>query len=320
VIGWAALGLGAAGLATLLRARAHDGRATRDFPPEGQILEIDGVPVHALQMGQGPDLVFIHGASGNIRDVTHSLMPRLATRYRVTALDRPGLGHTGRLPGHGGLFDPAAESPAEQARLLQDAAARLGVQRPVVIGQSYGGAVALAWALGRPDTIAGLVSLAGVAMPWPGKLGLRTRIIGTRAGGALLPPVLAAWLPDRVVARAIEDIFAPQAPPPGYMDHIGAPLILRAAAFRANGRQVNSLRPHVVAMAPHYPALRLPIEIVHGDADTTVPLEIHSEPLSRLVPGARLTVLPGIGHMPHHAAPEAVEAAIDRAVTRAGLH
>lgn len=283
------------------------------------MIEVNGVPVHAVVMGAGPDLVLIHGASGNARDFTFDLAPRLASRYRVIIFDRPGLGHTGRLPGHGGLLDAHAESPAEQARLLRAAAAQLEADRPLVLGQSYGGAVALAWAVEHSDSIAALVSLAGVALPWPGKLGLRTRITGTALGGAILPALVAAWVPERLIAAAIDEIFAPQSPPPGYLAHIGAPLTLRAESFRANGRQVNSLRPHIVSMAPRYSTLDLPVEIVHGDADTTVPLKVHSEPLAHRVPGARLTVLPGIGHMPHHAAPEAVIAAIDRAADRAGL-
>jgi pimeloyl-ACP methyl ester carboxylesterase len=70
---------------------------------------------------------------------------------------------------------------------------------------------------------------------------------------------------------------------------------------------------------PRYGEIDVPVEILHGDADDTVPLAVHSEPLSRQLPNARLTVLPGVGHMLHHADPDAVEAAIDRAATRAGL-
>jgi pimeloyl-ACP methyl ester carboxylesterase len=72
-------------------------------------------------------------------------------------------------------------------------------------------------------------------------------------------------------------------------------------------------------MSPLYPQITIPVEIVHGDADVTVPLAIHSEPLSRLVPDAHLTVLHGVGHMPHHIYPDTVIAAIDRAAARAGL-
>ena len=63
----------------------------------------------------------------------------------------------------------------------------------------------------------------------------------------------------------------------------------------------------------------MPIEIVHGTADEVVPIGVHSEPLARQIPGAVLTRLEGIGHMPHHAAPDAVEAAIHRAAARARL-
>ena len=114
-------------------------------------------------------------------------------------------------------------------------------------------------------------------------------------------------------------IFTPQPVPDGYSAHVGVGLTLRREALRANARQVNSLRPHVVEMSPLYPSLRLPVEILHGTEDTIVPLDIHSVPLSRQIPEATLTVLEGVGHMPHHADPDAVTEAIDRAAIRAGL-
>jgi len=108
--------------------------------------------------------------------------------------------------------------------------------------------------------------------------------------------------------------------PDGYIDHIGAPLTIRPDSFRANARQVNTLRPHIVDMAPRYAAeLTVPLEIIHGDTDITVPLEIHSIPLAQQVPHANLTVLEGVGHMPHHTDPQAVEDAIDRIAAQAGL-
>ena len=71
-------------------------------------------------------------------------------------------------------------------------------------------------------------------------------------------------------------------------------------------------------MVPDYPALGMPIEAVHGDVDTTVGLHIHARKLERDAQPSNLSVLPGIGHMPHHTAPEAVLAAIDRAAARVG--
>lgn len=287
-------------------------RPERRYPPTGTLLGIGGVRVHAHVEGTGPAVVLIHGASGNARDFTFDLVGRLAGRYRVIAFDRPGLGHTGHLP-------LRAESPADQAALLDAAASALGVERAVLVGHSYGGAVALAWAVTRPERVAAVVSLAGVAHPWEGGLGLWYRVASSRIGGATVVPLMARLAPRSLVERAVAEIFAPQPVPEGYLSHIGLDLTLRPETLRANARQVNGLKPHVIALAARYPDLAVPIEIVHGTNDTIVPLEIHSRPLARRAPGARLTVLPGVGHMPHHADPAATVAAIDRAAERAGL-
>jgi pimeloyl-ACP methyl ester carboxylesterase len=308
-----------AGCGVLLdgRATSRERAAEAAHPPEGAFVAVGGRQVHYIQRGRGPDVVLIHGASGSTRDFSFGFVDRLATRYRVTAFDRPGLGFTDRASdAFGGALNTAAESPAVQAAMLAAAARELGIVRPVVLGHSYGGAVALAWGLDHDP--AALVVVAGASNPWPGGLGALYNVNASALGGAGVVPLITAFAPDDRAARVIDSIFAPQPAPPGYADHIGVGITLRRETLRANARQVNSLRPHVVAMAARYPTLGLPVEIVHGDLDTIVPLAIHSEPLSRQIPGARLTVLPGIGHMPHHAAPEAVEAAVDRAVARAG--
>jgi pimeloyl-ACP methyl ester carboxylesterase len=142
---WLLLALVAFTGVTLWKAARHERQAEATWPPEGDFLTIDGHRVHYVVMGEGPDLVLIHGASGNTRDFTHALAGRLAARYRVIVMDRPGLGYTDRI-------DPQGASLAAQAGLLADAATRLGADRPIVFGHSYGGAVALAWALTGPTT------------------------------------------------------------------------------------------------------------------------------------------------------------------------
>lgn len=295
--------------------------AEREYPPEGQFINVNGRQVHAVVRGQGPDVVLIHGAGGNAREFTFSFMDRLTDRYRVIVFDRPGLGYTDRAAAqYEGAFTTTAEGPEEQAAMLQAAAAQLGADKPIVLGHSYGGSVALAWALNFPDNTAGVVNLAGPSHPWPGDLGAYYKVNGSALGGAIVPPLIAAFATDQRIEDAIEGIFTPQPVPEGYVDHIGGPLTIRPASFRANARQVNTLRPHIVAMAPRYASeLTMPIEILHGDADTTVPLDIHSVPLKAAVPQANLTVLKGVGHMPHHAAQDQVEAAIDRIAQQLGL-
>jgi pimeloyl-ACP methyl ester carboxylesterase len=211
------------------------------------------------------------------------------------------------------------ESPAEQAALLDAAAEALGIDRAIIVGHSYGGAVAMAWALEAPDRVAGVVSLAGATMPWDGELGAWYRIASSDLGAASVVPLVSALVPRRVARNAVNSVFEPQTPPAGYAEFIGVGLSLRVASLRANARQVNSLKPYVTLMADRYGALDIPVEALHGTADTIVPLSVHSAPMVERLPDARLSVLRDVGHMPHHFAPDATMAAIDRTAARAGL-
>ncbi len=277
------------------------------FPPLGRILLVEGRRVHALTRGTGPDLILIHGASGNLRDLM-PLIALLAPNWRVTAFDRPGLGWS----------DPIPDGPSlrAQALHLSQAASDLGIRDPVILGQSYGGSVALAWALHASLRPRGLVLVSSPSLPWPGALDPWYRLTNTWIGRALVVPLAAAFVPDAHVDAAISGIFAPDPAPEGYLGYIGAGLSLRRSALLTNTAQVNALRANIVAQSALYPILTLPIELIHGTADTIVPLTIHSQPLSAILPQAHLTVLPGTGHMPHHADPGVILAAIERAGLR----
>ncbi|PVA11640.1 alpha/beta hydrolase [Pelagivirga sediminicola] len=293
-----------------ISASMRETQATRDFPPEGRLLDVGGRQVHAVVMGTGPDLVLIHGASGNTRDMTFSLAPRLAERYRVIVIDRPGLGYTDRLNATGATL-------TQQAALLRDTARQLGAERPIVMGQSYGGAVALAWAAHYPEDLAALVLASAPSNTWDTGLGTFYDVTSSRWGQALIVPLITAFVPKSVVENAVEAVFAPQKAPKGYAEYLGAPLTLRRVSLRANADQRANLLSEIKDLIPLYGDITVPTEIVHGIADTTVGLQIHSEKLVHQIEGAVLTRLPGIGHMTHQVAQQAVIDAIDRAATRA---
>ena len=304
--------LGGLALLTQYRAARNEARAEAAYPREGQMLDVDGTPVHAVVMGDGPDVVLIHGASGSTRDMTFALAPALAQNYRVIVLDRPGLGWTTRLNSDGA-------SITEQAALLSAAAAQLGANSPIVVGQSYGGAVALAWAVNHPDQLSALVTLAAASHPWNTPLDTLYRVNSSTLGSALVVPLITAFvLPDRVES-AVNGVFTPQNAPDGYADHFGPGMTLRRHSLRENALQRANLLDEIRALSPLYPQITVPTEVLHGTSDDTVSLSIHSEPLARRVPGAVLTTLVGIGHMPHHVALTDVTAAVDRAASRAGL-
>ena len=95
--------------------RAHEARAEAAFRPSARFWTWTAAGPCGGD-GHGPDLVLIHGASGNLRDFTFDLAARLADRYRVIVFDRPGLGYTDRHAPAG------ADASRQQADLLLQAA------------------------------------------------------------------------------------------------------------------------------------------------------------------------------------------------------
>ncbi|ARE38265.1 Beta-ketoadipate enol-lactone hydrolase [Rhodovulum sp. P5] len=306
------LGLGAAFMLGACSPALRGQNLLSAYPVAGRMMLVQGHKVHVHVAGRGPDVILLHGASANLRDFTFDLVGRLSGGFRTIAFDRPGLGYSDSI-------DPEGESPAEQAALLDAAAAQFGVRRAIVLGHSYGAAVAMAWAVYHPQRVAAAVTLSGVTMPWPGGLGPLNPILSSDLGGATLAPLLSALVPRQTAAKAVRIFFAPQAVPPGYAAHVGVDLALQPSIIRANARQIAILKPHIIAQAAQYPRVAIPVEVVHGTADRIVPSARHAAPFADTLPDARLTLLPGVGHMPHHVRLDRVVAIIRRAAHRAGL-
>ena len=260
-------------------------------------------------------MILIHGAGGNWQDFTFSLIPKLKGEFRLIAIDRPAHGHTGRITNR----KSDVESLNEQADLLHAAAQLVGAKKPIILGQSYGGAVALAYGLRHPDDTSGLVIVSGVSNPWEGDLDLWYRLTDTWFGRHVLIPVTSAFANDQKANETLETIFTPDPVPRGYLEHMGYGLAIRPAQLKTNAMMVNALLPQIEEQSWHYGGLNLPVEILHGTADTIVPHDVHALPLSQKLPNARLTTLEGIGHMPHHADEPSTIAALRRLAKRAGL-
>ena len=271
----------------------------------GETAMIDGTALHYERTGSGPPLVLIHGASGNLRDWTFRAADRFAATREVIAFDRPGHGLSGTP-------ETGIASLSAQASAMRTALSGMGIERATIVGHSYGGSVALAWALDAPDSVSGLMLLAAPSHEWPGGVGFSNEVLTTPAIGPLLARSASLFVTEGFAERAVAGVFEPQEPPPGYLDHLRLDLILQPSSLRANALQLTALKPQVAAMQSRYGELAMPVEILHGTADDTVWLTIHSEPLAAEAPDARLTRLDGVGHMVHHAALPQVEAALAR--------
>ena len=288
---------------TLAMSRRLDAR----FPPRGGFVEVDGVSQHYPERGpaEAParaTIVLLHGASGNEADLMLPLGDRLAARgYRVLSFDRPGLGWSDRP----GLAE--ADTPAGQGRLLRGALERLGTGPVILVGHSLAGVLATHFALDHGEALAGLVLLAPVTHPWPGGgIDWYYRLAARPVVGRLFTHLLSLPFGLARLEASLAGVFAPQAVPADYAERTGVGLVLHPRRFRANARDVARLYEVVCEQAPRLSAIDVPTTIVTGDRDEIVLTQIHSYGSAGDIPGARLVVLPGVGHSPHWAAPDAV--------------
>ncbi len=291
------------------KRQAAAARAPRASKPRNRFVTVEGVRLRYAVHGQGRPLVLIHGNGTMIEDFELSgIVATLARRYRVILFDRPGFGHSAR---------PARRdwTPASQATLLVAAAARLKATHPIVVGHSWGAMVACAWALDHPQSLSGLVVVAGFYFP-SSRLDLDNSLSALPGVGAALRASMAnglgRWLGPSVAAK----LFAPNAPPPVWLAGFPAKLALRRSQLDASAADTAAMNPAATGMATRYAHIAAPTAILTGDGDRIVDPASQSMLLARRLRGAELVVLPGVGHMVHHSAPAALVAAIDAVAAR----
>jgi pimeloyl-ACP methyl ester carboxylesterase len=198
--------------------------------------------------------------------------------------------------------------------MIDETLAKLGVDRAIVVVHSLAGALGALLALDYPQRVEGLVMLAGVTYPWPGGVGTYNDIVTTPVVGPLLAYTITLPLGYFLTEMGGRAVFAPQTMPDGYIDKTATPLVLRPRNFLANAWDLVTLKPAVVAQAPRYAEIRVPTLVITGSADTIVSPEIHSRRFAATVPGAKLIVLPNVGHMVQNAAPDLISSEIDRMI------
>ena len=273
------------------------------LPPEHETVEVKGRTLHYIRQGSGPPLVLLHGASSSLRDWTFQHVDVLSRNWTVIAFDRPGLGAS----------DPASDpSLSAQGLLMRRALSALGIGRVTLAGHSFGGAVALAWALDAPDSVAGMVLTGAPSHAWPGTAGRLYDLTNTPVIGWAFSEALPWVVAKSTIKERVSSAFEPQAMPNGYIEHTDPRRVTFPPAYRRNAAQVGILKKQLEAMTPQYGNLSMPLQIIHGEADDTVSATIHSIPLAKAAQNADLHLLPGMGHMPHHMAPEVFYQAIDR--------
>ena len=298
----AAAAVSAAATAVWVERRSRG--AERDHPPTGRLVDVDGVRLHYVEKGEGPPVVLLHGNALSLVDFQASgLFDRLAVDHRVIAFDRPGFGHSTRPRDR--LWTPSA-----QADLLYAALALLGVERPAIVGHSLGAAVALAWALDRPDDVRSLVLLAGYYYPTLRADALLTAPVALPLLGDVMRYTVTALSARALIGPMIKATFSPRDVPPDFFPRLSREMLVRPSQLRASTEDATFMVPSAAGLVKRFGELHLPVTIYAGSEDKVVDTDTQAVRLHREVPHSQLVVLPGVGHMVHYAEPDRIAAGV----------
>jgi pimeloyl-ACP methyl ester carboxylesterase len=245
--------------------------------------------------GSGEPLVLIHGIGHTWRG-WRPMLPLLEERFDVLAVDLPGFGHSDPFPPG---FDSTPEALADA---VEDEMARAGFDRAHIAGNSLGGWIALELARrGRAETVVGL-SPAGLQhgreKDWGAGIlkGMRWLAQNAPAREPLLRnPITRSLFAGPTVAR------------PWKLD---PDELIEEADLFANCPGFDATLPHTFHAQPReLTSLDVPVLILWGTLDVIL-LPRQGRRFERLIPGAELRYIKGIGHVPMSDAPEELAEAI----------
>ena len=300
---------------------------------QSKFVTVDGARLHFVIKGAGRPVILIHGNPGSCQDWARLYNP-ISSRYQAIAFDRPGHGHSDR-PNHRDITVDI------QAQMLHTALRELQIERPILVGHSWGGALALAYALEFPDDLSGLVLLAPAVYESDDGVSFLSKLPGFPIIGDvvnfLFTPLIGPWLVRTDVTKA----FAPDPIPKHYLRHVLSEwtrpkkvkwysvddallneslpkLSLRyAELIKSNHRESDSFDSLPADSVSNKSRLRVPVSIITGDSDLIVPATQNAHRLYEALPQSDLVVLEKTGHQIPFTRPVAVVEAIDQVAAKA---
>jgi pimeloyl-ACP methyl ester carboxylesterase len=254
-------------------------------------IRIEGLSVAYERAGAGPPVVLLHGGVSDHRE-WRGRIDALAEAFDVVAWDAPGNGASDD--------PPAGWRMPEYADCLAAFVRALGLDRPHVVGLSFGSTLALELYRRHPDVPRSL-ALIGAYAGWAGSLPpeeIAERLAGVERDLAHSPAELArTWLPTLLTANA----------PPGLADELFAIV----ADVHPDGARTMAHAMAEADLRDVLPRIAVPTLLLYGELDARSPLRVAHE-LHAAIPGSELVVVEGAGHMLNMEAPEAVNRALLR--------
>lgn len=265
-------------------------RVELGMPPEGRFLQVQGTRVHYLEQGTGPCILMIHGLSGVAQNFGYQVMGELARDHRVIAVDRPGSGYSVRHPRSSAALDV-------QADVMAGVIDALKLDKPLIVGHSLGGAVALATALRYPDKVSGLALVAPLThMPSETSKAFAALNIPYLWLRKLVGWTLAIPLSIRNREKVMDIVFGPEAAPEDFPLRGGGFLGMRPSQFVAASTDMHALPDVLPTMQQSYGSLKLPVGVLYGRQDRILNPQEQGQGLVDALPDTELELIDG-GHM-----------------------
>ena len=291
-----------------LKQRYLASRVAHQYPQaHSKFVTVDDARLHFVIKGAGRPVVLIHGNPGSCQDWARLYVP-LSSRYCGYAFDRPGHGHSDR-PNHRPI------TVNVQAQMLRAALKELNVEDPILVGHSWGGALALAFALEFPDDLAGAVLLAPAAYESDDGVSFLTKLPALPFIGDLLNFLFTPLLGASVVREDLQKAFSPDPVPKHYLRHVLSEWTRpkKVKWYSVDDALLNESLPKFTS---RYSDIRVPVVIVTGDSDLIVPAQENAHRLYEALPHSELVVLEKTGHQIPFTRADAVVDAIDRVTAR----
>lgn len=280
-------------------------------PAPGRFVDIDGARIHYVDMGEGLPIVLVHGLGGQLFHMMRPLMEQFGDGYRLIAMDRPGSGYSTSGPGRTGRIP---EQAAFVARFIE----QMQIERPLLVGHSLGGAIALATALDHPRSVAGLALIAPLTRHEPAPPAeFQALAIRSPLRRRLIAHTVAVPMSVRAAPQTLDFVFGPQKPPADFAVAGGALVGLRPSHFLATSTDLVAVEQDMPGLETRYGELSIPVGILFGTADRVIDHARHGITMKERIPGLDLELLEGVGHMPQYSETARVVAFIRRIADRA---
>jgi pimeloyl-ACP methyl ester carboxylesterase len=266
--------------------------------PKEYYIEIENIRVRYVEAGAGPAVVMIHGNAGSVDDFDFKSLGQLCADHRVIAVDRPGHGKSDRPNG-------LAANLQYQTQLVHDTLMHLGISRPVLVGHSWGGALALAYAVDYPNEVSAIVLLAPAAYADAGGDQFLRAVLKTPVVGDVSLTVGRILFGKRILKKELAKAFYPDSVPDDYLRYASSSW-LHHKQLRAYFEDEWSLNKDLERTSKHYPDIRIPVVVVTGDHDKVVSAKRNAYRLKTSIAQSQLIELKNTGHQVPQTHPESI--------------